>query len=119
MDKKEVEFENPAWLKIKPSEIESLIIKLSEEGNSPEKIGLILRDKHSIPSVKAILNKRISQVILSKNQEFKTNILDSNLQNKITTLKTHLSANKLDHSAHTSLTKKLWAQQKLQALQSN
>ena len=50
------------WLKIKPSEVENIVIDLYKKGNTPAKIGLILRDQHGIPKAK-LIGKKISKII--------------------------------------------------------
>ena len=58
--------EKPYWLKLKESEIEQIIVKLAKQGFPPAKIGLILRDKYGVPSVKAITNKKIQKILQEK-----------------------------------------------------
>lgn len=53
----------PSWLRYQPEEVEALVIKLAKEGNSPSKIGTILRDKHGVALTKPILNKAITKVM--------------------------------------------------------
>ncbi len=53
----------PNWCKYQPEEVEALIVKLGKEGNSPSRIGTILRDQHSIPLAKPIIGKRILAVL--------------------------------------------------------
>lgn len=53
----------PAWLRITPEEVEGLIVKYAKEGYSPSMIGVLLRDQHGVPLVKAILGKTIKQVL--------------------------------------------------------
>lgn len=56
----------PSWCKYTPDEVIALVIKLAREGNSPSKIGVILRDQYGIPLVKSIVGKGIVE-ILSEN----------------------------------------------------
>jgi small subunit ribosomal protein S15 len=90
---------------IKAKELEVLIEKLAKE-HSPEKIGLILRDQHGVPSVKAVLGKRLTQVLKEKNIKFKTE--KEKMEEKSNKLKSHIEKNKHDYSASRALTKKLW-----------
>jgi small subunit ribosomal protein S15 len=53
----------PSWCKYQPEEVEALIVKLAKEGNSPSRIGTILRDQHAIPLAKAIIGKRVMKVL--------------------------------------------------------
>ena len=53
----------PSWVKLKPKEVETLIVKYAKEGNSASKIGTIMRDKYGIPDVKTMLKKSITQIL--------------------------------------------------------
>jgi len=57
----------PNWCKYQPEEVEALIVKLGKEGNSPSRIGTILRDQHSVPLSKPITGKRILMVLKENN----------------------------------------------------
>jgi small subunit ribosomal protein S15 len=54
---------SPSWCKYQPEEVEALVIKLAREGNSPSRIGTILRDNHSIPLVRPITGKTIVKIL--------------------------------------------------------
>ncbi len=99
-----------SWVKTKPEELEKIIVDLAKEGNSPAKIGLILRDKHGIPKTK-LLGKKITQILKDKKVDYITE--KQILENKIESLKSHLGKNKHDASAKKSLNKRLWAFNKL------
>jgi ribosomal protein S15P/S13E len=53
----------PGWCKYQPEEVEALIVKLAKEGNSPSRIGTILRDNHAIPLSKSITGKTITKIL--------------------------------------------------------
>jgi len=53
----------PAWCKYQPEEVVSLIVKLAKEGNSPSRIGTILRDQYAIPLTKPIAGKKVQQIL--------------------------------------------------------
>ncbi|MBI3334164.1 hypothetical protein HYZ97_01650 [Candidatus Pacearchaeota archaeon] len=95
----------PNWVKMKPAEVHALILELYKKGETPAKIGMILRDKHGIPKAK-VLGKRISQVL--KESNLKVDIEQESLRKKIKVLEAHLTAHKHDQSARRSLSKKLW-----------
>lgn len=97
--------------KLKPEELEKIVADLANKGETPAKIGLILRDKHSIPKLK-LLGKKITQTLKQANAPIMTEkqIVEKN----INVLKEHIKKNKKDHAAKRSLTKKLWAIQKLE-----
>ncbi|MCS7120509.1 MAG: 30S ribosomal protein S15 [Nitrososphaerota archaeon] len=54
---------SPAWLKYTSEEVEALVVKLAREGNSPSKIGVILRDQYGIPLVKAATGESITDIL--------------------------------------------------------
>ena len=55
--------EKAYWVKMEAKEVEELVVKLSKEGLDPAKIGLVLRDTYSIPSVKIITKKKIAKIL--------------------------------------------------------
>jgi ribosomal protein S15P/S13E len=54
------------WSKMKPSEVEAIIVEEGKKGLSPEKIGLVLRDKHAVPKAKAF-GLKIRKVLQKNN----------------------------------------------------
>jgi len=53
----------PMWCRYQPEEIEALVTKLAKEGNSPSRLGAILRDQYGVPLVKPLVNKSITQIL--------------------------------------------------------
>ncbi|MBD3388600.1 MAG: 30S ribosomal protein S15 [Candidatus Altiarchaeales archaeon] len=56
----------PEWVGYTKDEVEEIIVKLSKDGHSPSKIGLILRDQYGIPDVRPLLGSKLTKV-LAKN----------------------------------------------------
>ena len=56
----------PLWVRYNPKETEMLIIKLAKDGNTPSKIGLILRDTYGVPDIKELVGKRVTQILEEK-----------------------------------------------------
>ncbi|MBS3170792.1 30S ribosomal protein S15 [Candidatus Woesearchaeota archaeon] len=56
----------PEWVNYSPTEVEQIIVKLAKQENTASKIGMFLRDSYGIPSVKALLNKSINDVLKDK-----------------------------------------------------
>ena len=106
-EKKEVKVKSskPSWVKMKPAELEKIVVELAKKGESPAKIGLILRDKYGIPRSK-LLGKKVTHILKEKSVEHEgeKEVVDK----KIGTLKTHINKNKHDYSASRALTKRLW-----------
>jgi len=105
-EKTEEEKTKPGWVKIKPAEVEKIVIDLYSKGNSMAKIGLILRDEHGVPKAK-VLGKRIGEIL--KNAKVKLNSSKEKIQTEIDTLNRHLEKNKHDQPARKRLIKQLWA----------
>ncbi|MEM3626588.1 MAG: 30S ribosomal protein S15 [Candidatus Bathyarchaeia archaeon] len=86
----------PSWCKYQPEEVEALIIKLAKEGNTPSRIGTILRDQYAIPLVKPITGKTITEIL--KNAGLAPTIPEdlAHLLKKAEDLVTHLERNKKD-----------------------
>ncbi|MBI2452207.1 30S ribosomal protein S15 [Candidatus Pacearchaeota archaeon] len=101
----------PGWVKMRPEEIENIIVELAEQGETPAKIGLILRDKYGIPKAR-IFGKRIAQVLREKNIKYLTekDIIDR----KVGNLRKHVEKHKHDKQTPRALTKMLWALRKLE-----
>lgn len=100
-----------SWIKIKPTELNKIVIELAKEGESPAKIGLILRDKHGLPKTK-LLGKRIEQILKNEKVDYKNE--KKIIENRVDRIKKHLEKNKKDFSATKALTKRLWVLHKLE-----
>ena len=86
----------PAWCRYAAEEVEALIVKLSKDGYSPSKIGIILRDQHGIPLSKPITEKSVSQILKERNL-YSTYPEDlENLLRKASRLHVHQDKNKSD-----------------------
>ena len=90
----------PEWVGYQSGEVEQLIVKLAKQGKSSSEVGLILRDSYGIPSVKAVLQKGVTDVmkerkVAKKLPEDLVNII----QRHIAVMK-HLAENKQDMVAH-------------------
>ena len=87
----------PSWIKQDPKEIEELIIKYAKEDLSASQIGVKLRDQYSIPLVKPIIKKSITQVL--EENDLKTQLPEDldNIVKKAIGLQKHLKINKKDN----------------------
>jgi len=92
----------PSWLKLKPEEIEEIVLKLAKQDINSAKIGLILRDSYGIPSIKAITGKKIQKILAEKNIE-KSPLEIIALKKRINALKKHLEKNRKDKKAKRGL----------------
>ena len=87
----------PSWIKQDVKEIEELIIKYGKDDLSASQIGVKLRDQHSIPLVKPIIKKTISEVL--EENDLKTDLPEDldNIVKKAIGLQKHLKSNKGDY----------------------
>jgi len=93
----------PSWVKYTPDEVESLVLKLSREGNSPSTIGVLMRDQYAVPLVKSVTGKNV-QEILRSSQAAGALPEDLNaLLKKADDLRRHLEKNRKDHVNKRSL----------------
>ncbi len=84
------------WVSYSPEEVEKLVVKLTKEGLQSAQIGLVLRDRYGIPSVRAAAGKTVTQ-IMQANQILPSLPEDLfNLLRKAVNLHAHLSKNKRD-----------------------
>ena len=81
---------------LKPEEIEELIVKYAKDDFTPSQIGIKLRDQHSIPLVKPIINKTITQVLAENDLTPEMPEDLNNVVKKAVGLQKHLKSNKLD-----------------------
>jgi small subunit ribosomal protein S15 len=86
----------PAWCRYTAEEVEALIMKLSKEGYSPSRIGIILRDQHGVPLAKPIAGKSVTDVL--KERKLYSSLPEDleNLLRKATRLHVHYDKNKAD-----------------------
>ena len=87
----------PSWIKQDVKEIEELIVKYGKDDLSASQIGVKLRDQHSIPLVKPIIKKTISEVL--EENDLKTALPEDldNIVKKAIGLQKHLKSNKNDN----------------------
>ena len=100
---KPVEKKVPSWVSYKAKEVEALIVKLAKQEKKATEIGLILRDSYGIPNVKAILGKKICEVL--KEKKLVSNIPEdlSSLIKRDIELMRHLESNHKDMTAKRGL----------------
>lgn len=101
----------PSWVKIKPEELEKIVVSLAKEGKKPAEIGMILRDKHGIPGAK-LLGRKITKILKDAGVEYISE--KQQVKERIEKLQKHVTKNKHDYSASRSLTKELWVLRKLE-----
>jgi small subunit ribosomal protein S15 len=105
VEEKKAKTAKPTWVKMKSEELTKLVVDLAKKGESPAKIGLILRDQYGVPKSK-LFGKRITQILDEAGVKY---IIEKDrVDGKVSNLKRHLEKNKHDYGASRALTKKLW-----------
>ena len=86
----------PEWVEYSTEEIEELILKLTKEGNSTSKIGIILRDQYGITDVKLITGQKITKILEKHDQglEYPEDLM--NLIRRAVNIRDHLEENPKD-----------------------
>lgn len=57
---------SPKWVSHSPKSISELIVTMAKKGLSPSQIGVIIRDKEAVPSIKLLTGQKIVR-LLKKN----------------------------------------------------
>ena len=88
--------ELPEWSNTDKGEVEKLVMQLHADGHSTAMIGTVLRDQHGVPNPRAVLGKRISQVIQENGKEgtYPEDLM--NLMRKAVGLIDHMQSNRKD-----------------------
>lgn len=100
-----MEEKKPEWVKMKPAEVEKIVVDLAKKGETVEKIGLILRDTHGIPKAK-LVGKKIGKIISEAKISMPT--IQERVARKVENVEKHIAKNKHDYTAQRSLEKKRW-----------
>jgi len=93
----------PEWCKYTPEEVEKLVVDLYKRGETPSKIGLILRDSYGIPLVKAVTGKKIKKILEENNLRPSLPEDLVNLVKKVLRIKKHLDEHKKDLNSKVGL----------------
>ena len=93
----------PSWVKYTAEEVESLVLKLSREGNSASAIGVLMRDRYSVPLVKSLTGKNVQEILRGSQQAGALPEDLGSLLRKAEDLRRHLEKNRKDHVNKRSL----------------
>lgn len=89
----------PSWAPYKGKVVEKLVLKYSKAGKSTSEIGMILRDSYGINSIKALTDKKVTQILESNDikPELPEDLL--NLIKRLVNIKAHREKNRQDMTA--------------------
>lgn len=54
----------PEWIELSMEEVEKKVVELYNEGYEPSMIGMILRDRFGIPSIRQVTGKKLLDILL-------------------------------------------------------
>lgn len=93
----------PEWCEYTAEQVEEMVIDFYKKGESPSKIGLILRDNYGIPLVKAVTGKKIKQIL--DEHDLKSPLPEdlTDLVKKALSIRKHLEENHKDLEAKKGL----------------
>ena len=92
------------WVKLKPAEVEEIVVKLAKQGKQSAEIGTILRDQYGIPSTRDAYKQRIARIM--KKHKVYNDVLPEdmfNLVKKAVELRKHMDKNKKDYTSYRGL----------------
>jgi small subunit ribosomal protein S15 len=58
----------PTWSEYSKEEVTDLVLRYRKEEYSPSTIGIVLRDRHGIPSVKLATGRKITKILEEQNE---------------------------------------------------
>jgi small subunit ribosomal protein S15 len=88
--------ENPEWVPLGAEEIKEIIVKLTKDGISSSRIGMVLRDQHGVPSTRLAVGKSMSEIIAENDLRPMLPEDLTSLIRKAVNLKNHMSENHKD-----------------------
>ena len=86
----------PSWIPLSGKEVEELVVRLYNQGNSTAKIGLVLRDSYGIPDVKLLTGRTITRILQDNGIIFKIPEDMENLMREAIRIHEHLQNNRKD-----------------------
>jgi len=86
----------PEWVDLSTEEVEKIVVDLYNDGYEPSMIGMILRDRYGIPSVKQVTGKSMLKILKDNNVEIRMPEDLKSLILKAINLRKHLEIHKKD-----------------------
>ena len=94
---------SPDWVEYDEEEVIDLVVKLRRDGYDPSQIGIKLRDQYGIPSVKALTDKKVTEILEDEGLELDLPEDLQNLLDKAESIQGHLEENGKDEQAQRRL----------------
>ena len=86
----------PEWVDLTAEEVEKRILELYKEGYEPSMIGMILRDRYGVPSVRQVTGKKLVKLLKEKGAKIDYPEDLKALIKKALNLRRHLEVHKKD-----------------------
>lgn len=86
----------PPWVTMSDEEVEKKVVELYNEGYEPSMIGMILRDRYGIPSVRQATGKKLVQILREQGVQIKYPEDLKALIKRALNLRRHLETHKKD-----------------------
>lgn len=86
----------PEWVELSAEDVEKKVIELYNEGYEPSMIGTILRDRFGIPSLRQVVGKRLTEILIESGIKPKYPEDLKALIKKALKLRRHLEVHKKD-----------------------
>ncbi|HDN74201.1 30S ribosomal protein S15 [Archaeoglobales archaeon ex4484_92] len=86
----------PEWVELSAGEVEKKVVELYNEGLEPSQIGMVLRDRYGVPSVKQVTGKKILRILRENGVEMKYPEDLKALIKRALRLRKHLEVHKKD-----------------------
>ncbi|RLI79640.1 30S ribosomal protein S15 [Archaeoglobales archaeon] len=86
----------PEWVELSAREVEKKVVELYNEGLEPSQIGMVLRDRYGVPSVKQVTGKKILRILRENGVEMKYPEDLKALIKRALRLRKHLEVHKKD-----------------------
>jgi len=86
----------PEWVEMKREDVEKLVVELYKEGYEPSMIGMILRDRYGIPSIRQVTGKKLVKILKENGIEIGIPEDLKSLIRKAINLRKHLEVHRKD-----------------------
>ena len=93
----------PTWSEYSREEVTDLVLRYRKEEYTPSIIGIMLRDRHGIPSVKLATGKKITQILQEQDEASDLPEDLTNLMRQAVNLRKHLEENPKDKHSRRGL----------------
>jgi ribosomal protein S15P/S13E len=111
VDKKTTKKVEKTTERAKVEDIEAIVVDLGKKGNSPAKIGLILKEKYGVGKIK-VLGKKIAKILKENNIEYDDDL--SFVNKKLNKIEEHYKKNKQDKRAKREVVRFVGLRKKLE-----